>query len=100
MVNIIEGQPLTLPCVLLAGNPLPERRWIKNNLKVSKAVNRQRLNWGNWHHAFASCKISLRFGFSMPYAGVNELYTGIKIQSMTSVMDEFWKYLANTDVTI
>ncbi|XP_072429742.1 hemicentin-1 isoform X3 [Chiloscyllium punctatum] len=35
VVNIIEGQPLTLPCVLLAGNPLPERRWIKNNFKVT-----------------------------------------------------------------
>ncbi|XP_069798458.1 hemicentin-1 [Narcine bancroftii] len=34
VVNIVEGQPLTLPCVLLAGNPLPERRWIKNNFKV------------------------------------------------------------------
>ncbi|XP_032884067.1 hemicentin-1 isoform X2 [Amblyraja radiata] len=34
VVNIIEGQPLTLPCILLAGNPLPERRWIKNNVKV------------------------------------------------------------------
>ncbi|XP_043555476.1 hemicentin-1 [Chiloscyllium plagiosum] len=35
VVNIIEGQALTLPCVLLAGNPLPERRWIKNNFKVT-----------------------------------------------------------------
>ncbi|XP_059503813.1 hemicentin-1 isoform X2 [Stegostoma tigrinum] len=35
VVNIIEGQPLTLPCVLLAGNPLPERHWIKNNFKVT-----------------------------------------------------------------
>ncbi|KAJ1172187.1 hypothetical protein NDU88_004037, partial [Pleurodeles waltl] len=33
-VNVIEGQQLTLPCVLLAGNPLPERRWIKNNMAV------------------------------------------------------------------
>uniref|UniRef100_A0A8C9N6Y6 Hemicentin-1 n=1 Tax=Serinus canaria TaxID=9135 RepID=A0A8C9N6Y6_SERCA len=30
--NVIEGQQLTLPCVLLAGNPIPERRWIKNNV--------------------------------------------------------------------
>ncbi|XP_059334168.1 hemicentin-1 [Ammospiza nelsoni] len=30
--NVIEGQQLTLPCVLLAGNPIPERRWIKNNM--------------------------------------------------------------------
>ncbi|XP_067846589.1 hemicentin-1 isoform X2 [Heptranchias perlo] len=35
VVNIIEGQPLTLHCVLLAGNPLPERHWIKNNFKVT-----------------------------------------------------------------
>uniref|UniRef100_A0A8C3DQA4 Hemicentin-1 n=1 Tax=Corvus moneduloides TaxID=1196302 RepID=A0A8C3DQA4_CORMO len=30
--NVIEGQQLTLPCVLLAGNPIPERRWIKNSV--------------------------------------------------------------------
>uniref|UniRef100_A0A8D2KTM3 Hemicentin 1 n=1 Tax=Varanus komodoensis TaxID=61221 RepID=A0A8D2KTM3_VARKO len=32
--NVIEGQQLTLPCVLLAGNPIPERKWIKNNMVV------------------------------------------------------------------
>ncbi|NXH90756.1 HMCN1 protein, partial [Edolisoma coerulescens] len=30
--HVIEGQQLTLPCVLLAGNPIPERRWIKNSV--------------------------------------------------------------------
>ncbi|NWU93884.1 HMCN1 protein, partial [Upupa epops] len=30
--NVIEGQQLTLPCMLLAGNPIPERRWIKNGM--------------------------------------------------------------------
>uniref|UniRef100_A0A4W3JWV4 Hemicentin 1 n=1 Tax=Callorhinchus milii TaxID=7868 RepID=A0A4W3JWV4_CALMI len=34
VVNVIEGQPLTLPCLLLAGNPLAERRWTKNSLLV------------------------------------------------------------------
>ncbi|XP_019412229.1 PREDICTED: hemicentin-1 isoform X1 [Crocodylus porosus] len=32
VANVIEGQQLTLPCVLLAGNPIPERRWIKNSM--------------------------------------------------------------------
>ncbi|XP_026645394.1 hemicentin-1-like [Microtus ochrogaster] len=31
VANIIEGQQLTLPCTLLAGNPIPERRWMKNS---------------------------------------------------------------------
>uniref|UniRef100_A0A8C3PW12 Hemicentin 1 n=1 Tax=Chrysolophus pictus TaxID=9089 RepID=A0A8C3PW12_CHRPC len=32
--NVIEGQQLTLPCVLLAGNPIPDRKWIKNSMLV------------------------------------------------------------------
>ncbi|XP_069890339.1 hemicentin-1 [Dipodomys merriami] len=31
VANVIEGQQLTLPCTLLAGNPIPEHRWIKNS---------------------------------------------------------------------
>ncbi|KAM6165457.1 hemicentin-1 [Erethizon dorsatum] len=31
VANVIEGQQLTLPCALLAGNPIPERRWTKNS---------------------------------------------------------------------
>uniref|UniRef100_A0A674IMN9 Hemicentin-1 n=1 Tax=Terrapene triunguis TaxID=2587831 RepID=A0A674IMN9_9SAUR len=34
VANVIEGQQLTLPCVLLAGNPIPGRRWIKNDMLV------------------------------------------------------------------
>uniref|UniRef100_A0A8C3SN85 Ig-like domain-containing protein n=1 Tax=Chelydra serpentina TaxID=8475 RepID=A0A8C3SN85_CHESE len=32
VASVIEGQQLTLPCVLLAGNPIPGRRWIKNDM--------------------------------------------------------------------
>ncbi|KAM3915384.1 hemicentin-1 [Leptodactylus fuscus] len=34
VVNVIEGNQITLPCVLLAGNPLPIRQWLKNNIAV------------------------------------------------------------------
>uniref|UniRef100_H0XAK9 Hemicentin 1 n=1 Tax=Otolemur garnettii TaxID=30611 RepID=H0XAK9_OTOGA len=34
VANVIEGQQLTLPCSLLAGNPIPERRWLKNSAMV------------------------------------------------------------------
>lgn len=34
VTNVVEGQQLTLPCVLLAGNPIPERKWIKNSIVV------------------------------------------------------------------
>ncbi|XP_063796284.1 hemicentin-1 isoform X2 [Pseudophryne corroboree] len=32
VVNVIEGNQITLPCVILAGNPLPVRQWVKNNI--------------------------------------------------------------------
>lgn len=30
VLSVIEHQQVTLPCVLLAGNPLPERQWLHN----------------------------------------------------------------------
>nr|XP_061831771.1 hemicentin-1-like isoform X1 [Nerophis lumbriciformis] len=30
VINVIEDRQVTLPCVLLAGNPLPERQWLHN----------------------------------------------------------------------
>eukprot|EP00079_Xenopus_tropicalis_P024320 XP_012816895.1 PREDICTED: hemicentin-1 [Xenopus tropicalis] len=32
VVSVIEGNQVTLPCVLLVGNPLPERHWVKDNV--------------------------------------------------------------------
>ncbi|XP_053341492.1 hemicentin-1 [Clarias gariepinus] len=34
-VSVIEEQQVTLPCVLLAGNPLPVRRWLHDNTLVT-----------------------------------------------------------------
>lgn len=35
VLSVIEDQQLTLPCVLLVGNPLPERKWLHNYGLVS-----------------------------------------------------------------
>uniref|UniRef100_UPI0035900F1F hemicentin-1 n=1 Tax=Myxine glutinosa TaxID=7769 RepID=UPI0035900F1F len=33
-VNVLKGQILTLPCVFLVGNPLPERMWLHNGRQL------------------------------------------------------------------
>ncbi|KAL1022832.1 hypothetical protein UPYG_G00032950 [Umbra pygmaea] len=37
VLSVVEEQQVTLPCVLLAGNPLPERRWLHNHGLVSSS---------------------------------------------------------------
>ncbi|XP_016146102.1 hemicentin-1-like [Sinocyclocheilus grahami] len=37
VVSVIEDQQVTLPCVLLAGNPLPERHWLHDNGLVTSS---------------------------------------------------------------
>nr|XP_055041763.1 hemicentin-1 isoform X2 [Misgurnus anguillicaudatus] len=37
VVSVIEDQQVTLPCVVLAGNPLPERHWLHDNGLVTSS---------------------------------------------------------------
>lgn len=56
--HVVEGQQLTLPCVLLAGNPIPERKWIKNSIVVRRFwINLHSLLHIMRERDFKSCKI-------------------------------------------
>uniref|UniRef100_A0A8C8BGQ6 Ig-like domain-containing protein n=1 Tax=Otus sunia TaxID=257818 RepID=A0A8C8BGQ6_9STRI len=79
--NVIEGQQLTLPCVLLAGNPIPERRWIKNSMVVrlvrsdgSLHLERVRLQDGGDY----TCMASNVAGTSNKTTAVNQIFSTIE----------------------
>nr|XP_021529801.1 hemicentin-2 [Aotus nancymaae] len=49
-IRVLEGQPVSLPCIILAGRPLPERHWLKAG---------QPLPAGSWHSVRADGSLHL-----------------------------------------
>lgn len=59
-VRVLERQPVSLPCIILAGRPLPERHWLKAGQPVSAGPL-----WVQGRRALSRSHLGLCFAVSL-----------------------------------